>query len=405
VDTASTGGYNVPRATVVTRKAPKGFFYREGSDILHFSYQQKLPNGKSKQVRVSTETADIELAKDFKKKTVGESWRVKKLGEPNKTWEDACIRFLEEKKSKKIVKKYACQIQWLTDQAGFSGLKLRNISADFIWQTIENKQRGGNQYIKRPLADATKDSYYLVIKLVLECAKQWSWLEEVPRIRFHRTDNARQFDIDSRQIDKLLDNLPFHLRGAAIFGMVTGARRSNVLGLKWSQVDLERRIITFHKVIMKNGRPWSVPIGEAIEDVLNAFMGLHDEYVFVYRRSQNERRPKGSRPVGWGRWLPFHSFSFYTWREACRKAGLPDNFTWHGLRHAFASMAAPFITTKLLQDAGGWRSDSMVNRYTHLNVEAKRPVAALMDKLMDGSVKHKLRRSADKTAPEVDPKP
>jgi Site-specific recombinase XerD len=51
---------------------------------------------------------------------------------------------------------------------------------------------------------------------------------------------------------------------------------------------------------------------------------------------------------------------------ALERAGI-DNFTWHGLRHTWASWHVQNGTPlNVLQELGGWSSYDMVLRYAHL---------------------------------------
>ena len=58
----------------------------------------------------------------------------------------------------------------------------------------------------------------------------------------------------------------------------------------------------------------------------------------------------------------------YSWRNACRRAGIKD-LRFHDLRHTWASWHAQAGTPlSVLQELGGWRTTAMVQRYAHLTV-------------------------------------
>jgi len=45
-----------------------------------------------------------------------------------------------------------------------------------------------------------------------------------------------------------------------------------------------------------------------------------------------------------------------------------DGVTWHALRHTFASrLVAAGVDLRTVQELGGWRTLSMVQRYAHLS--------------------------------------
>ncbi|MBI5917770.1 MAG: site-specific integrase [Nitrosomonadales bacterium] len=68
---------------------------------------------------------------------------------------------------------------------------------------------------------------------------------------------------------------------------------------------------------------------------------------------------------------PARVFSWHgkpvAWTGALKRAGIED-FRWHDLRHTWASWLAQQGTPlNVLQELGGWESESMVRRYAHLS--------------------------------------
>ncbi|RYD65691.1 MAG: hypothetical protein EOP58_06960 [Sphingomonadales bacterium] len=52
---------------------------------------------------------------------------------------------------------------------------------------------------------------------------------------------------------------------------------------------------------------------------------------------------------------------------------------WHGLRHTWASwLRQNDVPTWVLQELGGWKSDTMVRRYAHMSVKHLQPYADLL---------------------------
>ena len=105
----------------------------------------------------------------------------------------------------------------------------------------------------------------------------------------------------------------------------TGMRRSEQYFLTWDCVDLERRQVTIPH--SKNGKVRYIPLDNT---ALNALRQLRT-------RSTGTGRIMVSAESGHG-YLAGHSLkSPREWfNNACRKAGVVD-FTWHCLRHTFAS--------------------------------------------------------------------
>lgn len=64
-----------------------------------------------------------------------------------------------------------------------------------------------------------------------------------------------------------------------------------------------------------------------------------------------------------------------TWREALKRAGI-TNFRWHDLRRTRASwLRQNDVPTWVLQELGGWKSETMVRRYAHMSTKHLAPHA------------------------------
>jgi integrase len=73
------------------------------------------------------------------------------------------------------------------------------------------------------------------------------------------------------------------------------------------------------------------------------------------------------------------------WGNALQRAGILY-FRWHDLRHTFATWHWEAGTpTHELQRLGGWKTQSMVERYAHVAPEGLQFAAHRLDALMQGS--------------------
>ena len=135
----------------------------------------------------------------------------------------------------------------------------------------------------------------------------------------------------------------------------TGMRMSEQYGLHWDCVDLERRQITIP--ISKNGGIRYIPLDDT---AVAALLRLR-------ARSTVTGRVMVSAESGHG-YLAGHVLK--TPREwfdaACRKAGITD-FTWHCLRHTFASrLVMDGVGLGDVQKLMGHKTIAMTCRYVHL---------------------------------------
>ncbi|MBP6504423.1 MAG: tyrosine-type recombinase/integrase, partial [Rhodoferax sp.] len=105
---------------------------------------------------------------------------------------------------------------------------------------------------------------------------------------------------------------------------------------------------------------------QAAIDVLEKRKGDHPTHVFTYEGN------------------PIVQVSTKAWRNALQRAGIHD-FRWHDLRHTFATWHREAGTpTHELQRLGGWKTQSMVERYAHVAPEGLQFAASRLDSFMHG---------------------
>jgi integrase len=171
-----------------------------------------------------------------------------------------------------------------------------------------------------------------------------------------RDKNAKVRDwLTHEQWNKLHAELPLHLQHSASFAVLTGLRQANVLGLTWSRVDLPRAMVWIESADSKSGKPIGVPLNHEAIAVLEAVKGQHAEWVFTFRGK------------------PYKEIKT-AFQRACIAAGVGtvddsgrySGFTWHGLRHTWATWHAQHGTPlEVLQQLGGWTDMRMLARYAH----------------------------------------
>jgi integrase len=154
-----------------------------------------------------------------------------------------------------------------------------------------------------------------------------------------------------------LHALPPHQRQLTRFALATGLRQANVLGMRWSDVDLKRRTAWVHADEAKGGTAIGVPLNDEAMAVLHEEIGQHRDYVFTYRHR------------------PLASANTKAWKNALRRAGI-EHFRWHDLRHVWATWHVMAGTTLgELQELGAWKTETMVKRYAHFAPEQLRKAA------------------------------
>jgi integrase len=136
---------------------------------------------------------------------------------------------------------------------------------------------------------------------------------------------------------------------AVRFLAMTGWRRSEALGLRWSEIDLSRRTATLGST--KSGRSIR-PLSRGACSVLQAMGQVHTggrDLVFPATRGE-------------GTMDGFRKF----WLRIAKLGGVPADVTPHVLRHSFASLAADLgFSEPTIAALVGHTGRSVTSRYVH----------------------------------------
>lgn len=218
---------------------------------------------------------------------------------------------------------------------------------------------------------------------MLNKAVEWGWLEKNPFDRFKKPDgksslfyqenNDRTRYLEEDEIRKLLNVSPRHLKNIIKAAVFTGLRAGDILRLKWNQVDLEKRTLTFYEQ-KKNNRERIKFLNNDMIDLLleikqnDLLMQIEPEYIFLGPKTKN----KPPSPVKCVR---------RAFNTALKEAKIQD-FHFHDLRHTSAShLIMRGASMKAVQEHLNHSSPTMTNRYAHLSDKFQREQVELLNGL------------------------
>ncbi len=299
---------------------------------------------RGKRVRRSTGTHVKADAQRFHEKLKSELWQQAHIQQrPLKSWMDAVMRWLEESKHKRTLDMDKMHLRWIDPY--FRTALLHEINQDMIEAVAREKEATG-------VSPSTVNRMLEVVRAILRKAKQeWDWIDNAPTVRMRKVENRRIRWLTYAQADRLLRQLPPHLRDMAAFTLATGLRESNVTGLQWKDVDVVRRHALIHPDQSKTKKAIPVPLNDEAIAIMKKQLGKHTQYVFTFK----------GKPVS--------RCNNHAWRKALVRAEI-DDFRWHDLRHTWASWHVQSGTSlQELQLLGGWSDFEMVLRYAHLSSE------------------------------------
>jgi integrase len=186
--------------------------------------------------------------------------------------------------------------------------------------------------------------------------KEWGWIQENPILKISKLKEprgrTRYLSDEERQnlLEACKESQSPFLYILVTLALSTGARKMEIAGLKWNDVDLQRNLIFLHDT--KNKEKRSLPlVGIARELMYQHYQNrnLNTDLVFP---AKNLIKPIDIR-------TPFET--------ALNNAGI-ENFKWHDLRHSCASYLA-MNGASLAEIAAvlGHKTLNMVKRYSHLS--------------------------------------
>ena len=308
-----------------------------------------LPNGK--RVRQSAGTDVKEDAEAYLAKLKLDAYRETHFGiKPQRSWQEAVIRYLELKQGLKnfLGLKRICRL--LDPYLG--SMMLNHITGDVIWSIIQGELKKGNK-------PATVNRYLSAVRGILRMARdEWQWIDTFPKVKLLLGEVERDRWLTHEQAERLIRSCAPHLAALVRYALATGCRAAEITGLEWDRVDLNRKTAWLNQT--KNGTPRGVPLNVDAVEVLREQIGKHERYCFVYR----------GNPIKW-------ELTNSAWHTALAAASISD-FRFHDLRHTWASWHRQAGTScDELKELGGWKSREMVDRYakyatTHLADAAMR---------------------------------
>jgi len=254
----------------------------------------------------------------------------------------------------------------------FSKKRLDDIAPIDIERMKLDLKKGLNKNGK-PYSKATIKHQVVLINRLYNLARRWGMYDgrnpvdqvEMPRLDNHVTEFLRDDEVG--RLLQTLEKWPCRLSAAFVkFTMLTGMRRGELFKLTWDDVDFERVMVTLREP--KGGKTQTIPVNEQALQVLRE---LEVTSPFVFPGKDGLQRTDFKGP----------------WMRIRKKANLPDNFRFHGLRHHFASTLVSagydlLVVQKLLTH----KDSRTTQRYAHLSPGALKDAALKSGELLQPKI-------------------
>ena len=178
---------------------------------------------------------------------------------------------------------------------------------------------------------------------------------ELPTFPTLRPSNTRSGFFERAAFERVRRHLPDHLRPLVTVAYWTGLRRGELIGLEWSDVDLERGTIRLRPGKTKNreGRVIYLP-----PEALATLRAWRRATSAAERASRSVILPvfhRDGRPIG---------FEFYpAWRTACAAAKVPGMLLHDLRRTAARNYVRKGVSERIAMQILGHKTRSIFDRY------------------------------------------
>lgn len=240
----------------------------------------------------------------------------------------------------------------------FGKYPVQDCTALVITHYMAARQRSG----RKP---STINREICIVRFAFRLGYEHNLVERVPVIR-NLPDLAVRNEFFTRaEIDALLPCLPEYLRDVVLFAFLTGWRKGEITGLRWSNVNRAEAVIRLEPAQNK-GRTVRVL---ALQGELAALI----ERRWGARKVGNALVPhvfhRQRRQLGTLRWA---------WLKACRQAGLGHRW-FHSLRRSAArNMSLKGIPEKVIMSIMGHKTRVMFDRYNIVSEADQRAYVKLL---------------------------
>ncbi|MBI5221503.1 MAG: site-specific integrase [Candidatus Magasanikbacteria bacterium] len=212
--------------------------------------------------------------------------------------------------------------------------------------------------IKTGLSPKSINNHLTVLRKSLKTAQEWEIVEKVPMIKLLRVDPTQTIFLSPEEYEKLLANCEGQCYEMVYLTLNTGLRVGELMGLKWIDVDLERKVLTVQRAIYrstigstKSNKIRKIPLTDGLVEMLVTKPRNTNGFIFNNGANNPFIQTRCDKMI----------------KKAAMQAELPK-IGWHTLRHTFASnLANKGVAIQHIQALLGHTDIKTTMRYSHIS--------------------------------------
>ena len=314
-----------------------------------------LPNGKRYRRTVGTKKQAEEVGRKIEMEIMEGKWG---LRNNDITFDELIPEYLEYSRASKAKSTYSNDRYRILANLlpYFGGYSLRGITPQMI-----DKYKA--KRVNEKVSNNTVNHELVCLSHMMKMAIRWEYamhnpVSAVEKLRVPKR-TPRFLNLD--EVHRLLEAAKgSHIHPILVTALHTGMRKSELLHLRWSDVDFRQGTVTVQPKEDWNTKNYNsriVSLTPALHETLQehrentAESGIKSKYVFTYQGERIKRDITDSL------------------RTVVKKAGL-ENVTLHTLRHTFASqLVMAGVPLRYVQELMGHQCYETTLQYAHLSEE------------------------------------
>lgn len=240
----------------------------------------------------------------------------------------------------------------------------KNLSVKYVDEINSTEISDYIQRRKNNVTNSTINRELVILSSLLNKCRLWKYkVLDVKPIKFKLKEPAENIKYlkDWTQAQQIIDRAAPHLKPIIYTALYTGMRRSNILNLKWENIDFANNLINIHvKDRTKDGgKNHTIPMIASLKAIIQEQPHIN-EYVFNYKRHRiNDIKHA------------WHSI-FYDNQGQLKDVTLPY-INFHTLRHTAATWILKKTNNlKITQEILGHANITTTMKYAHIMTDEKR---------------------------------
>ncbi|MCK8823989.1 tyrosine-type recombinase/integrase [Fuchsiella alkaliacetigena] len=277
-------------------------------------------------------------------------------------------------------------------------LKANELQGRHIKSYISKKRKTGRaDGVKGGLSSTTLLQHYRVLSQALKYGRKWKIISHNP-LEFVTPPSKRDTEIEAlnkEQLHKLLNCAEGWIYDLIYFAVNTGMRRGEIMGLRWSDVEFENKIVRVRQALIisqEKGAIFKKPkssssirgvdITEDVIEILKNRKKQQNEYKLLLGSDYIDNYNLVFGKNNGNKFYP--KVASDRFNRVAKKAGL-EQFTFHSLRHTHATlMLQAEVHPKVVQERLGHSDISTtLNTYSHVIPTMQKEAAEKFKNLLE----------------------